>query len=229
MGHRPLYERTDNMNLPNLKYNNEGLIPAIIQDADTNEVLMLGYMNHESLKKSIETGRTVFWSRSRKKLWTKGETSGHFQLIKEMLFDCDNDTLLIKVKREGPSCHTGNISCFYRKIGDKNSYFIAGKDGQNTEESITQDPINRLYATVKDRKENPKEGSYTNYLFEKGLDKILKKIGEEAAEVIIASKNPDKNELIYETADLLYHLAVLLAEKDVTPDNVYSELKGRQR
>ncbi|MFW5648985.1 MAG: bifunctional phosphoribosyl-AMP cyclohydrolase/phosphoribosyl-ATP diphosphatase HisIE [Candidatus Alkaliphilus sp. MAG34] len=204
--------------LKGLKFDENGLIPAIIQDADTKEVLMLAYMNEDSLKKTLGTGETWFWSRSRKELWHKGETSGHIQKVKSINYDCDGDTLLIGVEQKGVACHTGARSCFFNLL-----YLYEGERG----EKIDSDIIERLYAIITDRKENPKENSYTNYLFDEGLDKILKKIGEESAEVIIAAKNPDRNELIYETGDLLYHLLVLLKEKNVVPEEVFAELSSR--
>lgn len=204
--------------LKGLKFDEKGLIPAIVQDADTKEVLMLAYMNEDSLKKTLGTGETWFWSRSRKELWHKGETSGHIQKVKSINYDCDGDTLLIGVEQKGVACHTGARSCFFNLL-----YLYEGERG----EKIDSDIIERLYAIITDRKENPRENSYTNYLFDEGLDKILKKVGEESAEVIIAAKNPDRNELIYETGDLLYHLLVLLKEKDVVPEEVFAELSSR--
>lgn len=200
----------------NLKFDSKGLIPAIIQHYQTKRVLMLGYMNEESLQLTIETKKTWFYSRSRNKLWNKGETSGNFQNVVSIDFDCDSDSLLIQVIPQGPTCHTGNYSCFYQKIIENESL-----------SSGSIDILNDLYSIIMDRKSNPKEGSYTNYLFDKGIDKILKKVGEESAETIIASKNEDKGELIYESSDLIYHLMVLFAEKDVTLEDIYSELNKR--
>lgn len=216
--------------LEQLKFDKNGLIPAIIQDAENGQVLMLGYMNREAIEKSLQTKRTHFWSRSRKKLWMKGESSGHIQAIQEAYFDCDKDVLLFKVKQTTAACHTGQYSCFYHKISD--DYGIIEKD-----EPVFQPEnvypgnasiLKELYEVVADRKAHPKEGSYTNYLFEKGLDKILKKVGEESAEVIIASKNHSKDEITYETADLFYHLIVLLVEQGVTLEDIYSELRKRR-
>lgn len=204
--------------LEDLKFDERGLIPAIIQDVDTKEVLMLAYMNDDSLKKTLSTGETWFWSRSRKELWHKGETSGHIQKVKSISYDCDGDTLLIQVEQVGVACHTGARSCFFNLL-----YLYEEERG----EKIDSDIIERLYEIITDRKVNPKENSYTNYLLDEGLDKILKKIGEESAEVIIAAKNPDRNELIYETGDLLYHLLVLLKEKNVVPEEVFAELSSR--
>jgi len=203
--------------LSTLKYDKNGLIPTIIQDVHTNEVLMMAYMNKESLQKTIDTKKTWFYSRSREKLWNKGETSGNFQEVKSIHYDCDGDTLLIKVKPQGPSCHTGENSCFYRDIL-KSSH----KKSNNA-------ILDELYTIIQQRKEHPQEGSYTNYLFDSGIDKILKKIGEENAETIIAAKNNSKEELIYETSDLLYHLLVLLVNQGVTLDDIQSELEKRHK
>ena len=207
-------------NLENLKFDERGLMPAIVQDVDTKEVLMLAYMNDESLRKTLSTGETWFWSRSRKELWHKGETSGHIQKVKSINYDCDGDTLLIQVEQVGVACHTGARSCFFNLL-----YLYEEERG----EKIDSDIIERLYEIITDRKVNPKENSYTNYLLDEGLDKILKKVGEEAAEVIIAAKNPDRDELIYETGDLLYHLLVLLNKKDVVPREIFAELGNRFR
>lgn len=198
----------------NLKYDENGLIPAIIQEYGTKEVLMMAYMNKESLEKTIDTKKTWFYSRSRQKLWNKGETSGHYQDVKRISYDCDEDTLLIEVVQTGNACHTGSKNCFYRDIL---------KPEKNINESI----IYEVAKTILERKENPKEGSYTNYLFEKGIDKILKKVGEEASEVIIAAKNPDKSELVYEISDMVYHVLVLMADKNVSIDDIKEELTKR--
>ncbi|HHY82753.1 MAG TPA: bifunctional phosphoribosyl-AMP cyclohydrolase/phosphoribosyl-ATP diphosphatase HisIE [Clostridiales bacterium] len=213
-----------------LRFDENGLIPAVIQDAESGEVLMLGYMNREALEKSLQTGKTHFWSRSRQKLWMKGETSGHIQTIEEVYFDCDKDALLFKVKQAVAACHTGHYSCFHSKINDE--YDIIKIDEPVFEpENVygnTVSILKELYNVVADRRLHPKEGSYTNYLFEKGLDKILKKVGEETSEVIIASKNRSKDEVVYEVSDLLYHLMVLLVEQGITLEDVYSELKRRR-
>jgi len=203
--------------LKDIKYNDQGLVPAIIQDYSTREVLMMAYMNEESLKLTLETKRTWFYSRSREKLWNKGESSGNVQEVKNVSYDCDGDTLLVEVVPAGPACHTGERTCFYRELYNS---------GEAPEElSLPK----RLYNLILDRKTNPKEGSYTNYLFEKGIDKILKKVGEEAGEVIIASKNEDKAELVYEASDLAYHLMVLLVEKEITLDEISEELAKRYK
>lgn len=201
-----------------LKYNEQGLIPAIIQDADTKQVLMLAYMNEESFKKTLETGTTVFYSRSRQKLWQKGETSGNVQKVVSIYKDCDNDTLLINVKQTGVACHTGSYTCFYKNV-------LTGE----TEETHPKNPcvLYDEYEIVKSRLENPEEGSYTNYLFTKGLDKILKKVGEECSEVIIAAKNRDSSEVQYEISDLLFHLTVLLVEQGISWKDIFAEIEKR--
>lgn len=204
-----------------LKFDDNGLIPAIAQDYVSGEVLMCAYMNAESLTKTIETGLATYYSRSRNELWVKGETSGHKQHVKEILLDCDGDALVIKVEQDGAACHTNNFSCFFRKISDGKILEIP--TGLGRDPKILYD----VYNVIVDRVKNPKEGSYTNYLFEKGIDKMLKKIGEESAEVIIASKNYVKSEVQYETADLLYHLSVVLVEEGLTWDDVFEELSSR--
>lgn len=209
--------------LKDLKFDSQGLIPAIAQDAVSGEVLMCAYMNQESLEKTIETGRATYFSRSRQQLWVKGETSGHFQTVKEIFLDCDGDALVLKVEQEGAACHTGNRSCFYRKLVDGKLVEIP------TEGAVSPQILYDVYNVIVDRVKNPKEGSYTNYLFEKGIDKMLKKVGEESAEVIIASKNYVKAEVQYETADLMYHLSVVLVEQGLTWDDVFAELASRYK
>jgi len=200
-----------------LKFDDRGLIPAIVQDRSTGQVLMMAYMNKEALEKTIQTGTTWFFSRSRNRLWNKGETSGNVQRVTGIGVDCDMDTLLILVDQQGMACHTGNRSCFYR-----------GLDGGPLDNwPETTGVLDRLYSVVSDRRSNPREGSYTNYLLEKGLDKTLKKVGEEAAEVIIGAKNPGKQETVYEIADLLYHITVLMLQKGIEYHEVYSELVSR--
>ena len=199
-----------------LKPNSDGLIPTVVQDFQTGEVLMVAYMNEESLNATIRTGKMTYFSRSRQSLWVKGETSGHFQYVKSLTADCDFDTILAKVSQVGVACHTGAPSCFFNEIVKK--------------EYVERNPLKvfeDVYAIIMDRKEHPKEGSYTNYLFDKGLDKILKKVGEEATEIVIAAKNPDSEETKYEISDFLYHLMVLMAEKGVTWDDITSELAQR--
>lgn len=197
-----------------VKYDDKGLFVAIAQDSESGEVLMQAFMNEESLRLTLETGFATYYSRSRNKLWKKGEESGHLQKVVSATFDCDHDALLLQVKQTGVACHTGAYSCFFNRVVD---------DG----ERIGVEMLGKLARVVKDRKENPQEGSYTSYLFEKGVDKIAKKAGEEAVEMVIASKNEDKEELIGECADLLYHTLVLLEEKGVTLTDVCTELNRR--
>jgi phosphoribosyl-ATP pyrophosphohydrolase/phosphoribosyl-AMP cyclohydrolase len=203
-----------------LKYNDKGLIPTVVQDVNTKEVLMVAYMSDESLERTLEIGETVFYSRSRQELWHKGETSGNTQQVEEIYYDCDQDTLLILVEPAGPACHTGEVSCFYRKMAEN-------KDKKERYEK--DEIINMLYNLIKSRKNELPEDSYTTYLFEEGIDKILKKIGEESSEVIIAAKNEPQKELVYETADLIYHLMVLLVEKEVNLDQIEAELSDRYK
>ena len=198
-----------------LKFDEKGLIPAVVQDVETKEVLMLAYMNKESIKKTLNERKATYFSRSRNELWTKGETSGNTQDVKGFYYDCDKDTILLKVKQKGVACHTGNYSCFFNEILQNN-------------EGTQRELINRLYDLIKDRKTNPKSGSYTNYLFDKGLDKILKKVGEESAEVIIAAKNESKDEIVYEISDLVYHTLVLMVNAEVEVEDIINELKGRE-
>lgn len=200
--------------IQDLKFNSQGLIPAIVIDDASGEVLMLAYMNQESLKISLEKKLTCFWSRSRGELWLKGATSGNYQHIKEIKADCDRDTLLIYVKPDGPACHLGNDSCFVDDLLPRE---------KEQHEKFT---LCGLMELIKGRKLEKVEGSYTSYLFEKGLDKILKKIGEESSEVIIAAKN-DKQETIYEISDLIYHLLVLMAEKNIEIKDILKELGSR--
>ena len=202
--------------MENIKFDKNGLIPAIIQDCKSGQVLMLAYMNEESYGKTLDTGYTWFYSRSRQELWNKGATSGNTQRVEDISYDCDGDTLLIRVEQLGPACHTGEKSCFFNKVTQRKSKTLG-------EVLWTLDSI------LKDRKENPVEGSYTTYLYEQGVDKILKKIGEESAEVIIAAKNPDKSELIYEASDLMYHLLVLLREQGVELEEIKDQLTGRMK
>lgn len=203
-----------------LKFDSAGLIPAVLQDFVTKKVLMVAYMNEESLRKTIAEKKAVFFSRSRKKLWKKGETSGNYMNVVSIDVDCDGDCLLVNVMPEGPACHTGKESCFYRRA-----------DGENVVERPEEcgaDILPRLQAVAEDRLKNPKEGSYTNYLFNKGEDKILKKVGEEAAEVVIAAKNRDKAEIAYESADLLYHMTVMLVDNGMSWNDIFEELEKRR-
>lgn len=202
-----------------IKFDKDGLVPAVLQDATTGEVLMVAYMNEESLEISKKTGRATFWSRSRGELWEKGKTSGNFMYIKEIRVDCDADCLLVLVEPAGPACHTGKRTCFYRDI-EGAELDLDKKDNS--------DILNRLMAVTLDRKVNPQEGSYTNYLFDKGEDKILKKVGEEAAEVVIAGKNRAKDEIAYEVSDLMYHMTVMLADNDMTWEDIFDELEKRR-
>ncbi|MDR0200224.1 MAG: bifunctional phosphoribosyl-AMP cyclohydrolase/phosphoribosyl-ATP diphosphatase HisIE [Streptococcaceae bacterium] len=190
------------------------LIPVIVQDARTRQVLMLAYTNEEAYAKMLETGETWFYSRSRQKLWHKGEASGHFQKVREMRLDCDSDTLLVLVEQTGAACHTGAYSCFFNEV--------KGYEG-NDNRSIFHD----LEDQIEDRRVNPKEKSYTNYLLDQGIDKVLKKVGEESSEVIIASKNPDNDELLGEVDDLLYHLMVLLNIRGLTLEDVACKARAR--
>ncbi len=198
-------------NLDNLKFDEKGLIPAIVTDSRTGKVLMLAYMNRESLEITLKEERTCFFSRSRNELWRKGETSGNVQTVVSIATDCDCDTLLVSVIPAGPACHTGNESCFFNTIIENAGEFS----------------VEGLMELIIGRKTDKKEGSYTTYLFEKGRDKILKKVGEEATEVIIGAKADDKAETIYELADLMYHAMVLMADMDITVDDVMKELASR--
>ena len=206
----------------NIKYDEKGLVPAVAQDYISGKILMVAYMNEESLRLTQETGKATYFSRSRQKLWVKGEHSGNFQIVKEILVDCDEDTLILKVDPQGPACHTGNKTCFYRKLVD-------GKLVEDSAAASSLSVLKDVYDVIADRKAHPKEGSYTNYLFEKGIDKQLKKVGEESAEVIIASKNPDVSELRYEASDLLYHLMVVMVERGLTWEDLTKELEGRKK
>ncbi len=204
------------VNTKDIKFDEQGLVPVVVQDIKTNAVLMLAYMNREALDKTLQTGDMTYYSRSRGELWRKGETSGHFQTLKEMRIDCDGDTLLALVEQQGPACHTDNYSCFFESLFGSGDY----RGGYGI--------IDELFAVIKDRLKNPKEGSYTNYLFDKGIDKICKKIGEEAAEIIIAAKNASPEQIRAESADFLYHLLVLLCERGLTPAEVFAELEKRR-
>ena len=200
------------VDIEKLKFDEKGLIPAIIVDAATNQVLTLAYMNEESLRVSMEKKLTCFWSRSRQELWLKGETSGNYQHIVSITADCDYDALVVKVNKDGPACHLGEESCFHNPVlGEENAPFR----------------LEGLYDLLMDRKATLPEGSYTTYLFQKGLDKILKKVGEESTEVIIAGKAEDKAETIYEIADLTYHVLVLMAQMGISVEDVKKELASR--
>lgn len=196
-----------------LKFDRHGLIPAVVTDAESGKVLTLAYMNRESLEISMKEGRTCFWSRSRQELWRKGETSGNVQHIVDITADCDRDALLVTVSKDGPACHLGTDSCFNDQVfqGDQPAPFS----------------VEGLYGLLEGRKKDLPEGSYTTYLFQKGLDKILKKVGEESTEVIIAGKAGDKAETVYEIADLMYHVMVLMVEMGISVEDVQAELASR--
>lgn len=204
------------MDLSMIKFDEKGLVPAVVQDINTKEVLMLAYMNKESIEKTIETKRTCFFSRSRQELWEKGATSGNVQDVVSLSYDCDGDTLLVKVKQTGVACHTGAYTCFNDEL-------------YNSGEKSSADILQRVYDTIMDRKNNPKEGSYTNYLFDKGIDKILKKVGEENAEVIIAAKNNSREETVYESCDLVYHMMVMLINQGISIGEIKDELNNRYK
>ncbi|SHE42448.1 phosphoribosyl-ATP pyrophosphatase /phosphoribosyl-AMP cyclohydrolase [Tissierella praeacuta DSM 18095] len=207
------------MNISNvieeIRFDNSGLVPAVVQDIKTKDVLMLAYMSKESIEKTFEEKVVHYYSRSREKLWKKGETSGNIQRLKGFYYDCDKDSVLVEVEQVGAACHTGSYSCFFNKV--------------LKEESQEINIIESLYSLLKNRKENPKEGSYTNYLFKEGLDKILKKIGEECSEVIIGAKNKNKEELVYEISDLIYHILVLMVNEDIFIEDIKNELIIRRK
>ncbi|MDD6627585.1 MAG: bifunctional phosphoribosyl-AMP cyclohydrolase/phosphoribosyl-ATP diphosphatase HisIE [Lachnospiraceae bacterium] len=198
------------------KLNSDGHVTVVVQDYKTDEVLMVAYMNEEAYNMTLRTGKMTYYSRSRQELWVKGETSGHYQYVKSLTADCDKDTILAKVSQIGAACHTGSHSCFFNEIMAK-----------EYEESNPLKVFEQVFDVIKDRKVHPKEGSYTNYLFDKGIDKILKKLGEEATEIVIAAKNPNANEVKYEISDFLYHMMVLMAEKNVTWEEITTELAQR--
>lgn len=201
------------LNIDELKFDEKGLIPAIVVDAKTKKVLTLAYMNRESLEISLEKELTCFWSRSRSELWLKGEASGNYQHIVSITADCDNDALVVSVEPDGPACHTGSYSCFTKPVFQSEERSEFSYEG--------------LMDLIRGRKTNPQDGSYTTYLFNKGLDKILKKVGEESTEVIIAAKAEDKKETVYEIADLAYHIMVLMVETGISLDDIRDELASR--
>ena len=208
-----------------VKFNGHGLVPVIAQDCHSKKVRMLAYMNREALEKTLETGKVHYYSRSRKCLWLKGETSGHFQYLKSMSVDCDGDTLLLQIEQEGGiSCHTGHATCFYTTLNYEKETIVEEAVGMQVAGDTM---LEHLYAIAKERKLNPKEGSYTNYLFDQGENKILKKVGEEASEIIIAAKDNQPKELVGEIADFMYHLNVLMVEKGVCWTQVEDELRKR--
>ncbi len=204
------------MDFSEFKLNGDGLIPVIVQNYKTGEVLMLAYMDRDAYEHTIKTGKMTYYSRSRRARWVKGETSGHYQYVKTLTLDCDNDTILAKVDQIGVACHTGSPTCFFRNLA-----------GEAFDETNPLQVFESVYSTILDRKEHPKEGSYTNYLFEKGIDKILKKVGEEATELVIAAKNPNPEEIKYELSDFLYHAMVLMVERGVTWEDIVKELADR--
>ena len=204
------------LNIDELKFDEKGLIPAIVQDAYTGEVLTLAYMNRESLEITLEKRLTCFFSRSRNELWLKGETSGNYQHVVDVTADCDGDALVVRVKKDGPACHTGAVSCFHHPI--------VSAEG----EAVKPFTIDDLYRLICGRRESMPEGSYTTYLFQKGLDKILKKVGEDCTEVIIGAKGESREETVYELADLCYHALVLMVEMGISPDEIREELARRQ-
>lgn len=207
---------TSSIDFSEFKLNSDGLIPVVVQDYATDEVLMMAYMNEEAYNLTLKTGRMTYYSRSRNEIWVKGLTSGHYQYVISLALDCDNDTILAKVRQVGAACHTGAHSCFYKEL--------AAKEMTKTNPLYV---LKDVMAVIQDRKVNPKEGSYTNYLFDKGIDKILKKVGEEATEIVIAAKNPDPVEIKYEIADFLYHVMVLMAERGLDWDEIMEELANR--
>ncbi|MEF3304322.1 bifunctional phosphoribosyl-AMP cyclohydrolase/phosphoribosyl-ATP diphosphatase HisIE [Paenibacillus sp. GYB003] len=206
-----------------IKWDGQGLVPAIVQDAVSKEVLMLAYMNKESLRLTLESGETWFWSRSRSELWHKGATSGHIQKVRSLRYDCDGDTLLVKVEQTGPACHTGAYSCFHNEAAPSAAAAVADRPS----DAGRYDILDKLEAIIAQRDAERPEGAYTTYLFDKGVDKMLKKVGEEAAEVIIAAKNRSHEELRYEASDLIFHLLVLLREQKLPLDDVLAELARR--
>ena len=197
----------------------DGLLPVVVQESSTDQVLMVAYMNREAYEMTVATARMTYWSRSRGEIWVKGLTSGHFQYVHSLTADCDMDTLLAKVEQIGAACHTGSHSCFFNKVLEEE-----GKEEFNPQTVLLRD-----YQTIIDRRDHPRKGSYTNYLFDKGLDKMLKKLGEESAEIIIAAKNPNPNEIVYEISDYLYHMMVVMAEKGISWEEVTQELARRQK
>jgi len=212
------------LKIEDVKFDKDGLAPCVVQDAETLGVLMLAYMNSESLTRTLETNDTWFWSRSRQQLWHKGETSGNKQRVVDVLLDCDGDAVLIRVKQDGPACHTGKVSCFHNAIRGREDGRVESERSKNLGQILSS-----LYTFIESRNRERPEGSYTAYLFNEGLDKILKKVGEESSETIIAAKNADNDAVARESCDLLYHLLVLLVERGVTLDELRNELVRRER
>lgn len=211
------------VSIEDMKFDDQGLIPTVVQDARTRRVLTLAYMNVESLRKTLETQETWFWSRSRSSLWHKGETSGNTQQVVDVLLDCDGDALTVLVAPNGPACHTGAESCFHHQLQEAGPFEFVAETGSSNFFEV----LDSLYRLVESRKSERPAGSYTAYLFDQGLDKILKKVGEESAETIIAAKNDDHNALVKETCDLLYHLVVLLVERGLSLEDLREELVSR--
>ncbi len=209
------------MNIGDIKFDEKGLVPVVVQDAQNGQVLMFAYANREAIEKTLETRRAHFWSRSRNKLWRKGEESGNFQEVNDIFLDCDGDTVLMIVNQKGVACHTGKRSCFFTGLnGDEKNAPSFGKAGTNK-------TLEDVYQIIDDRKRNPRDGSYVSGLFNKGLDAILKKVGEEASETIIAAKNNDKSEVVYEATDLWFHTLIALAYFGITPEDIHQELGRR--
>lgn len=208
--------------LNEIKFDEKGLVPAVAYDVISGEVVMMAYMNEESIKMTLESGYCTYFSRSRQSLWKKGETSGHLQKLRSMKLDCDGDTILLEIEQEGAACHTGNKTCFYREY--KDGAWVPAKENTAIARAMALE-----YGVVKNRAENPVEGSYTNYLLDKGVDKICKKVGEEATECVIAAKNRAYDELQWEAADLIYHMTVLLYEQGMSWDDVGEKMLSRQK
>ena len=219
---------TDTQVINSLKFDERGLIPAVVQDTKSGRVLMLAYMNKESLEKTLNEGKACYFSRSRQQLWLKGETSGHCQYVQKVYYDCDADTLLLLVEQAGVACHEGFYSCFHNVLKADGSVAVEGEPGLVPRHDLGRG-LGELYALIKDRKLIRPEGAYTTYLFDKGQDKILKKVGEEAAETLIASKNHIQDEIVYEVSDLFYHLMVLLAYHEIDPEEIADELVRRRK
>lgn len=214
-----IFERKSAIPFSEFKTDAKGLVPCITQDIESGEVLMLAYMNEEAYNRTVATGKMTYWSRSRNELWEKGDTSGHFQFVVSLSIDCDKDTILAKVHQVGAACHTGHHSCFFTDLA---RFEAKGKERGSLQ------VFKEVYDTISDRKAHPKEGSYTNYLFDKGIDKILKKCGEESTEIVIAAKNPDRTELRYEIADYMYHLMVLMVDSGLSWEDICEELADRE-
>ncbi|OQY17805.1 MAG: bifunctional phosphoribosyl-AMP cyclohydrolase/phosphoribosyl-ATP pyrophosphatase [Desulfobacteraceae bacterium 4572_35.1] len=213
--------------LDQLKFDKDGLLPCIAQDAENGEVLMLAYMNAESVQNTLKTGKVHYYSRSRAKQWMKGESSGNVQLVREIRYDCDGDTLLIKVEQKGSACHTGRRSCFFSRVDGNEINIDSEPDTATAAAYGEQDILDAVYHVIQDRRRNPSEKSYVHSLFTKGLDKILSKIGEEATETAVAGKGGITDEIVYEVADLFFHTLILLGYYDLPPERIYAELRRR--